>query len=290
MKYAFLACIITAAMAWTGCSQAGDEGMCAGDVPILGASPPNAAVGVATDAQPTLVFFNGTGCDLPESIVYDAVPKVEVAGVAVPGQLAYSIDGSSPRITFTPDAPLLPNTVYTIRYGADFSSTFTTGTATVSPPPEPTSVGQVSARYWGGGTTQLIHVDAPKGVTAPLIHLIPSDGAGNAAKDRHASERGLLIATEAGHTDTAGGLGLEELEEVCYVARTENEAGVLSAPSAPSCVAPTDMDSCAVSLSGPRPADGVYAVLFAAACSALCRRRSRYATMRRLASGPAVVM
>ncbi len=218
-----------------GCnSDTADDGpLCSGTLSVTGASPVDGAQGVATDAHPSVLVGNTTSCPLRSADVGGEPMTVKLAGQAVDGTMKTRVEGSSAITTFVPSAPLMPNQTYTIEYGT-FRASFATGTQTTSTPPVATTVNKlVVSRF--NDNDEHIEVGAPFGQSTPIVHLIPTDSDGKNLTLGSSKEWAFVVHATIPVGDAWGGLGIERVGEVCFVAQTENEAGALSERSKPKC-------------------------------------------------------
>jgi hypothetical protein len=210
--------------------------MCAAGTTVTGTAPGAAAVGVPLDAK-VHVFI---GSDTPTCPVTSPpeTPTVVVtsAGLAIAGALSNDVEGPTAQVIFTPSSPLDPNTDYTIEVGT-FRSRFRTGTDGTSPAPTPVSVDQVVAKY-SDPTVQTIEVLAAVGDT-PIVHLVPSDEHGEPIETE--KDWAFVVSGANPLGGHYGTLGIDRVDQVCYVAQTESLAGVRSARSEPRCVSPKSL-------------------------------------------------
>jgi hypothetical protein len=221
-----------------GCnSDTADDGpLCSGTLSVTGASPVDGAQGVATDAHPSILVGNTTGCPLRSVDVGGGPVTVKLAGQAIDGTTKTRVEGSSAISTFIPSVPLMPNQSYTIEYGM-FHASFATGTQTTSAPPVATTVNKVLvSRY--NDNDEHIEVGAPFGLPTPIVHLIPTDADGKNLTAGLSKEWAFVVHATIPVGDAWGGLGIEHFGEICFVAQTENESGALSERSKPKCASP----------------------------------------------------
>ena len=231
--------LIVGSFLWGCGSESSDGGpVCEGLLVDLGSSPIDGAQGIATDAHPSVIQGNNTTCPLPPRNVTAGPITVVVfaTGTEVDGVVVKNVEGTSAITTFLPATPLLPNTKYKIDAGT-FHTTFSTGTATESPPPPAVTVSKLVAYYFGQ-PDQTLHVEAPLGTGAAIVHFVPSDADGKPITDQLHQGWAFVTPGALPIGDASGDVGVDEVGEVCFFAQSENEAGVLSKPSKPRCVSP----------------------------------------------------